>query len=455
MKTLPIPHLKLPIGLLLLFLASIASIAFILVPKIIPQAKHPESYPYPLNLPGTTDRRQSIQTEIALYQTKVKQDPQSGLNLSALADAYWKMGKATGEVSWYLLAEKMATRSLSVLPFENTSAQITLAQIAQARHDFSTAKTIANSVLKAKANRDEAWSILITVALATGNLSEAESQVKSLVQRMPNLGTLTLKALVEEAQGKPIAAETFRRAIQTEEAGEIGGSALVRVLLGRHLYHQGKLDQAATLYQEALRILPRYPLALMHLAALETRRGNYQAADRYYDQVIAYSQQSTNIYDHTILRGKARLRQLQGQSQGDLLQKAETLLRQETNAGHANGGFGHRRELAQLLLDRQQPADAIEALKLMQDEINVRQDAQTWGILARALMQNDRFLDARQAMRSAIKLGTQHAGLYRQAAQIEEHLGDTHQAKIYSEKAQQIDPTFDESAQLALGLDTL
>ncbi len=450
MKTLSIPHLKIPIGLLLL-----SSIAFILVPKITPQAKHPESYPYPLNLPGTTDRRQSIQTEIALYQTKVQQDPQSGLNLSALANGYWKMGKATGEVSWYLLAEQTATRSIAALPFENTSAQITLAQVAQARHDFSTAKTIANSVLKAKANSDEARSILITVALATGHLSEAESRVKPLVERMPNLGNLTLKALVEEAQGKPIAAETFRLAIQTEEAGEIGGSALVRVLLGRHFYNQGKLDQAATLYQEALRILPRYPLALMHLAVLETRRGDYQAADRHYDQVIAYSQQSTNIYDHTILRGKARLRQLQGQSQGDLLQKAEILLRQDTNAGHANGGFGHRRELAQLLLDRQQPSDAIEALKLMQDEINLRQDAQTWGVLARALMQNDRFLDAREAMRSAIKLGTQQAGLYRQAAQIETQLGDMNQAKLYAEKAQQIDPTFDESAQLALGLDTL
>ncbi len=450
-SSVPFYRVVLPIGLILM-----SAVGLLLAPKILsPTPANPDAYGLPLNLPGTTNRRQALQKEVEFYQAKVQQDPQSGLNLAALASAYWKTGKATGEVSWYLLAEQTAQKSIVALPFNNDSAPLILAQVAQARHDFPTAQKLARNVLKTHPGNDEAKSILITCALATGDLATAAAQVKELVDRMPNLGNLTLQALVEDAQGKASAVDTFRLAIGTEEAGEIGGSALARVLLGRHFANHGDLDQAAGLYQEALRILPRYPLALMYLAALETRRGHYAEADRTYDQVIAYSQQSTNIYDHTILRGKARLQQLQGRSGAAQLQQAEKLLRQDTNAGHQNGAFGHRRELAQLLLDRHQNQDKIEALKLMQDEIKIRQDAQTWTVLARALMHNDRLPEAKQAMQSALKSGIQNAGMYRQLAQIEQKLGHAQLAEIAQANAQRIDPSFDETALLILGLDAL
>jgi tetratricopeptide (TPR) repeat protein len=440
-----------PIALLI----SLGAIGLFLLPKPTQPSRHPYSYNLELNLPGTTNRRQILQREVELYQTKVQQNPDSGLNLAFLANAYWKLGKATGEVSWYLLAEQTAQKSIAALPFYNDSATLVLAQVAQARHDFKNAQKIAQSVLKTNPSNDEAKNILLTCALATGQLQEAQTLAQQMVKQFPNLGTLTLQALVEEAKGQPEAVETFQLAMQAEEAGEVGGSALVRVLLGRHFYNRGDLEQASVLYQEALRILPRYPLALMHLAALETRRGNYKQADRYYDQVIAYSQQAANVYDHTILRGKARLRKLQGQSDRELLQQAEKLLREDTNAGHENGAFGHRRELAQLLLDRNQNQDAQEALSLMQAEVKMRRDVQTLAVLARALMVNDRLSEAQTVMRSALQTGVQNAGMYLQAAAIEQKLGQADQAKNYQDQAQKIDPSFDESAQLVLGLDTL
>jgi tetratricopeptide (TPR) repeat protein len=437
-----------PIGLLLL-----ATLGLFFITKS--PARTPNSYTLEFNLPGTINRRQILQQEIELYQAKVQQDPQSGLNLALLAGAYWKLGKATGEVSWYLLAEQTAQKSLAALPFQNASAMLILAQVAQARHDFATAQSIAQTVLKTEPNNDQARVILITCSLATGQLPAAQAQAQPLVRQMPNLGNLTLQALIEDAQGKPSAEATFRLAIQTEEAGEVGGSALVRVLLGRHFYNRGDLEQAAALYQEALRILPRYPLALLHLAALETRRGDYGAADRAYTQVVAHSRQETNIYDHTVLRGQARLRRLQNQPDGELLQQAEQLLRQDANTGHESGAFGHRRELAQLLLDRNQNQDAPEALALMQAEVKLRQDAQTLAVLARALVFNNQLPQARTTMQSALKSGVQNAGMFLQAAQIEEKLGHIEPAKLNRAQAQRVDPKFDESAQLILGLDPL
>jgi tetratricopeptide (TPR) repeat protein len=411
--------------------------------SISPNPSNPDAYAFELNLPGTTDRKQLLQREIELYKTKLKQDPNSGIHLAALGNAYWKMGKATGEVSWYHLAEEEAKKSLASLPFQNNSAKVILAQVAQAEHDFKTAKSIALDILKTKPNHDEARSILVTTALATGDLAMAQTHIKPLVDQSPNLSTLTLQALLEEAQGKPTAIDTFKLAIETEEVGDVGASALARVLLGRHFYRQGNLDRAEALYQEALRILPRYPLALMYQAALQTRRGQYAEADRTYDQVIAYSQQATNTYDHAILRGKAKIKQLKNEPYQDLLQKAEVLVREENNAGHEHGSFGHHRELAQLLLDRNPTQNAAEALSLMEEEIKIRQDAQTWSILSLALVANDRLPEARNAIQSALKSGVQNPEFFMQAAKIEQKLGNSDGAKRYEAKAKSIDASFD------------
>jgi tetratricopeptide (TPR) repeat protein len=421
-----------------------------------------DAYFYALDLPGTQNRRQFLQAEIDLAKAQVSRDPTSGLALASLASAYWNLGKASGEVSWYLLAEQQAQRSIDLLPFSNPSAKLTLAQIAQARHDFKQARSIAETVLKEKPKSEEAQRILVTGLLATGNLDVGSEHLTALLGQAPNLSNLTLQALMQEAKGDPKAVQTFRYAIEVEEAGEIGASALVRVLLGRHFYQRGDLTQAAGLYQEALRILPNYPPALLYLAMLETRRGNYEAADRAYKQVIAYSQQAVTVYDHVILRGRARVRQAQNLPADDLLQRAEASLRNQINAGHgavntvnSGGDFGHRRELAQLLLDRNAGTDATEAVQLMQQEVNLRQDAQTLAIFARALSAIDRPSEAQAEIKRAIALGTQNAAIFLQAAEIEQRLGNEVSAKDYTDRARQVDPSFDAAAQRSLGLDVL
>ncbi len=416
-------------------------------------------YSYPLDLPGTQNRRQFLQAEIDLAKAQVSRDPTSGLALASLASAYWNLGKASGEVSWYLLAEQHAQRSIELLPFSNPSAKLTLAQIAQARHDFKQARSIAQTVLKEKPKSEEAQRILVTGLLATGDLDVGSQHLTDLLAQAPNLSNLTLQALMQEAKGDPNAVQTFRYAIEVEEAGEIGGSALVRVLLGRYFYQRGDLNQAAGLYQEALRILPNYPPALLYTAMLETRRGNYEAADRAYQQVITYSQQAATVYDHVIFRGRARVRQAQNLPADDLLKQAEASLRNQVNAGHgsvnSDGDFGHRRELAQLLLDRNAGKDSTEAMQLMEQEVKVRQDAQTLAIFARALSAVDRTSEAQSAIKRAIALGTQNAAIFLQAAEIEQRLGNATTAKDYTDRARQVDPSFDAAAQRSLGLDVL
>lgn len=407
-------------------------------------------YRFEPSTPGTATK--ILEQEIAFYQERIRHDPDDGLNRASLAGTYLQMARATGDANWYLLAEQSAKRSLANLPFDNQGAIIVLARIAEAKHDFSEAIRLSQQILNVEPGNEEALSIQVTSKLATGKLDEANRQANLLVEQIPSIGTLTLRALVRAAQGQDAAAiADFQQALAEEEAGEAGSSARTRTLLGRFYFQRGNPTLAKKLHQEALRIIPRYPLALINLAALETRLGDYRAAERYYSQVYV-SPAYPNVYDHVALQGRARIEQLQGNTSEaeKLWENAETLLRQHQSLT----SFGHQRELARLLLERGHTKDLPEALRLMQAEVRLRRDAETLDTMAWVLSRLERWSEAQKVLQEAIARGTRDAGIFYRAGIVEQALGNRPQAIAYFQLAQETDPTFDKKAQQLLGLDS-
>ncbi|MBI4280038.1 MAG: tetratricopeptide repeat protein [Armatimonadetes bacterium] len=390
----------------------------------------------------------ALEAEMAFYQERVRRNPTGGLDLAALARTYLKMARATGLTHWYLLAEQAAQRSLGNLPHNNAGAMLVLARVAEARHDFAGALRLARQV----AGHEDALSLVVTVNLAMGKLDDASRAAEDLLGRIPTLGAYVLRALVRQAQGRDDdAIADFHRALAAEEPGETGSSAWARTMLGRLHFRRGRLALAEGLYREALRILPEYPLALVHRADLETRTGRYADAERHFRQVFDTSQNSPQVFDHVVLRGLARLRTLQGDEEGAraLWDQAVARLRQDTSGG----AFGHRRELARVLLERGHPGDVAEALALMQAEITVRRDAETLDILAWALSRSGRWHEAEQAIAEALRGGVRDAALFYRAGVIERALGNHAQAEAYFRSAAETDPAFDARARRAWGLE--
>jgi tetratricopeptide (TPR) repeat protein len=411
------------------------------------------AWKYPFQRPAVGSVTQNIQREIAFHQRLIQQQPTSGLERAALAQTYLKMARATGESSWYLLAQQMAQESLGKLPISNYGAITVMAKVAAAKHDFAQSL----SLLKQLPPQAESLALLTTNYLAIGDVVSARQTVDRLVQRMPTLGNLTLKALVEVAQGEDQAAlRDFQAAIAAEEPEESGSSAWARTLLGRFYYKRGQLQPAEELYRSALQILPKYPPALLNLAELSVRQwqaepqqSEYQErAVQLYNQFFLTNQQAPTVYDHVALRGSARLQLLQGNTKqaNQTWERAVARLRSDLS------GFGHRRELAQLLLERGQQSDGTEALRLMQAEIKIRQDPETWDTLAAAYLQTGQLSAAEQAMQKALKSGIRDPGLIDRAAAIATAQGKLVQAQQYHQQIQSIDPLFDKGSRQALGL---
>lgn len=438
----------------LLFAASVAGLLFIIILPGLQSwtgsagwnAAGGESlYRYRFQRPPRGSITRDLENEIGFYHARIRQDPQGGMDRAALARAYFRMGRATGDVSWYLLAEQAARQSIANFPFRPDGAILVLARVAESRHDFSEAIRLA----KQASGVDESRAIMVTAYLAMGQVDDADRVADQLVEESPVLNSYTLRALVKLARGEEEAAvEDFRQALAAEEPGEAGSSAWARMLLGRLHFKRGRLALARELYQEALRILPQYPLGLVNLSELETRLGHYDAAEGLYSQVVTISRASPNVFDHIVLRGKARLKELEGDREQakELWNQAEARLRQDLSS------FGHRRELARVLLERGRPEDLPEALSLMQTELRIRQDAETYDILAWGLSRTGRWHEAQHAMREALRWGVRDPGMVYRAGTIEAALGNSSQADAFFRASLEIDPNFDDQARRASGL---
>lgn len=400
-----------------------------------------QTFPYPYPQSSTEKTIRNLEQEIAFYQQRVNLHPEGGLDLASLANAYLKKARVSGWANWYLLAEQAARRSLANLPVYNSEAQLVLAEIAEARHDFTEAIDLTEGVLDEQPANESALSILVTANLARGNIKDAASAAETLVKQLPTAGSLGLKALVESAKGQYNAAQhTFEKAITLEESSDAYSSAWLRVQLGRLHVKQGHYKLAEVLYRDARGVITDYPLAILSLAEINLLQGDYQAAGRHYTSVLERSENSATVFDHVALQGLAQARKLSGDLLGaeELWAKAETILRNDVNSS----AFGHGRELARLLLERGRDEDVPEALSLLRVEASNRRDALTLELLAWALKRAGQLDEAQVITQEALQQNPKQSSLLYRAASTAEALNQAHEADSFKSQVADINPSF-------------
>lgn len=336
----------------------------------------PYRYRYRVEDDASTLAKRSAQAEIAFLETQISNDPQSAFTRRDLAGAYLRQARVSRDRVWYAKAQRQAEASLKLLPQFNHGAELLLGEIAQERHDFDRAIAIAQNVRRENPGDTGALVLLIKAQLAKGDAPDAAVAADDLVRRAPSLTSYTWKALTDEQTlHDDQALLNFKRALAVEDIGDYEGSAWTRSMLGRFYARHGDSHMARQLYQEALRIKPRYVTALALLANLELAQHHGQKASDRYAEAFALSG------NPKFLSGEAQaLRLLKEQTlASELDRKAEILLRQQMS----EEGFGHRVDLAELLLARNTPEALAEARDLCQAELQSRHDPRTREVCAR------------------------------------------------------------------------
>ncbi len=377
----------------------------------------------------TVDPAPETAKTIATLEARFKTMP-SPFDAAELADLYFRRAQLDGNKQDYDTAEAMARRSLELLRSPNP-ALITLAKLANARHQFREAIDLAH---EGKQKSPGVQIVLATAYLALGELDLAALAANTAVSIKPDSGSYQMRALVMQAQGRDAeAAFDFSNAARVEEHGDAQGAARTRALWGRFLLRRGELAGAAELFAEALRIVPGFPLALelQGELALHTK-GRAKEAAALFEQAFAASRQVRYLID------EARAQELAGElaNANALRTQVESIVRAELG----EGGLGHRLDLVEVLVDRGNSVQLAEAVTLATEEVTKRGSFEARFQLARALARSGRNDDAMVQIQAALSNGTREAQVYELASQLETRRGNLARAALYTKLADRIDP---------------
>jgi tetratricopeptide (TPR) repeat protein len=367
---------------------------------------------------------EDVDNAIQFHQKRLKDARQHPAFQIELAQAYLAKAQLSSDVSYFDEAEKLVAAALKKQP-DNKAGLLVKASLCEARHDFQGAIKILEGMEKKDPGDLSARALLANSLMEVGRVPEALELSKALFRQVPTVGSALQAARAYIASGDDEKARKILEvAIGQEQPMENKISARLRSLLGEIDVRRGRLEEAEQFFLSSLDASPGNAQTSEDLARLKVRQGQLEAAERLYMEAFAKTQHPL------LLREVAQIKQAQGKSAEakSMLEQAVSLLRPEVRQGR----YGHARDLARVLLDLDQPQ---EALKLLQQEEKLRQDWRLYELKALTLDKLGRREEALKALKQALGGGIQEPSLYQRAA-LWESQGP------WAEKLKTLDPTY-------------
>jgi len=322
-----------------------------------------------------------------------------------------------------LLAEALAKKFGA--PYY-VKAQLLVAEHLEYNHQFSEAIAIATEVLRTDPQSRKSLKILATSSLAIGDKKTATQAAHKLSRIYPRTSTYALLGLIHLNSGREREGDfSLRKALQIEDVGELADSSWARSILARHYLQRNRKSEAEFLLSEALRIAPSNGFALSLLARLKLDDGAFEEARGLLEKAYLLSGQVE------FLRQLADLsfHRKQLAVADELWAQVEKNIRAELQQNI----FDHSTELAKVLLLRQKPADAGEALVLLSREVTLREGDEVYYLLALARYQSKDFEGARAALDRVLSSGVRDARYYKLLESISTATEDLAHASLMRE----------------------
>lgn len=384
-------------------------------------------YRFPATKPA--DDRADMESTIAALEARIKAFDKSPYDYNEVAEQYLRRAQVDGDMADYAAAEAACRKSLAIIRNPN-GGLLTLAKVLSARHDFREAIALADEQNAAKKSAG-AYNIIATAELALGELPQAADAANAAIAMKPDPGHYMMRALIMEAQGRDAEAELdFTHAATIESFGDAQAAAHLRSLWGRFLLRRGAFDSAKRVLDEALRIIPDFPLAVAEQGELALRTGHAKEAAALFEKAFVASRQVRYLID------QARAQEAAGDVTGanGLRDQVETIVRGELEAG----GLGHRLDLVEVLVDRN--AKIPEAVSLAREEVTHRPSAEARYQLARALSRAHDRDEAADVLQQALASGAREPQMYELAARLETWRNNAARAAMYTREADKLDP---------------
>lgn len=387
---------------------------------------------------GKETRESPADSLIELYLSKIKEDPGDYYNYTKLGASYIQKGREVGGMKPYLKAEEVLKKSIELYP-DGYAAYIYLGQVSSYTHDFQKTIEYAKKAIELKPEKSTPYGVLGDAYIELGMYEEAAKayEIASIIS--PGFYSWSRIAQMKDLRGDTEGAiEVMKDAIELALRDDLPeeNRAWANVMLGSFYYKIGDMEKAEKSYQEALRSFKDHYLAIEHLAEVYAARGSYEQAARLYEKALRI-----NPKPHFYLElGKLYEKLGSPQKSEKLYRKAK-----ERYKDYAESGIrGHSRELVLFYTDRNINLD--KALELAQRDSEGTEDIYAYDTLAWAYYKAGDLDMAIDAMNKALRMGTRDALFYYHAGMIHYKIGNREQAKKYFDLVLATNPRFDKDA---------
>ena len=369
---------------------------------------------------------------ITFYEERIKGDPRAAADRANLAGLHLQRSRETGNYEDVLRAEDLARQSLAIRGKSNSKAFRTLSASLLAQHRFTEALEVAQELVRIWPEDPAHRALLGELQMELGDYDAARVTFGSLESARDNLAVAPRLARWAEISGRPEEARSIFQAARDRATYRTDFTreqmAWYDFRLGDLALRYGELDRAEEAFRKGLRTNPGDHRIVSATARLEAARRNWESAIVYGEQSIA------TVLDPATLG----LLSDAYAALGDQAKATEYQMAMEVSILNQKGAF--HREWSLFLLDRGRQVPEVTAQAA--DEIQSRKDVYGYDLLAWALHRQGRHAEAKQAMTSALRMGTQDASLFFHAGMIERALGNNQLARQHLKKALGINPYF-------------
>ncbi|MEU3223649.1 tetratricopeptide repeat protein [Streptomyces sp. NPDC006976] len=358
--------------------------------------------------------------------------PSDAGSWAVLGSAYVEWGRRAADPAYYTRAEQALKRSLDVRPGEsgNTAAWVGLASLANARHDFVTAKKWGETV---RARQPKEWSVypeLIDAYNGLGDRKAAITAVEKFTALRAGVPALGRAAEMYRDRGwREDALATAQDAANRATAPAEKTACLAR--LGELAWERGEPKEAVAQYGAALRIDKGHHVSLAGRARALAALGRTDEALRDYQAALAKSPRPAYLLELGELYESLGL-------DGDSVDQYEKL-RAALDAGKARGVD------ESLLLGRFEAAhgDADAAVEVLRAEWDRgHRSAAVADALGWALHRSGDSDGALEYAERAVDTGGQNASYAYHLGMVQRALNDYGPARRHLEEALRTNPTF-------------
>jgi tetratricopeptide (TPR) repeat protein len=396
------------------------------------RAEAPIADPEVHGSPSQAAERHLDQT-IILEQRLLKARPNDAEAYFGLADAYVRKGRQTGDITYFNLAGAALGKSLAIAP--NLVAAIReLALVLYTMHDFAGASNQAERAIALDPTGSYAYGVLGDADLETGRYQEAQKAYDTMVELRGDLYSYCRRAGLRSVRGDPAGAiadlnQAIRFGVQTSDAPE--HLAWAQWQLGNEYYLIGRLGDAESWYQGSLNSYHGYYRALAGLAQVRAAQGRFPEAATLYQQAIAViplPEYAASLGDVYAMMG----REEDARKQHDLVEFIAKL--------NGLNRILYNRSLVYYYADHDVHVE--QAVALAAEELKVRDDIYGHDAMAWALYKQGKPGAALVHAVRATSLGTKDSKLYYHAGLIYSALGKKGDARKNLARALALNPHF-------------